>query len=66
MGFPGFGCTARFLSDAQASLFCTVSSVVPFANHSIVLGCVDDISVRDEIDPLLFEDGRLAIARALT
>lgn len=55
-----------YLRDAQASLFCTVGSIVPFANHSIIIGCVDDVGVRDEISPLLYEDGRLAVARALT
>jgi flavin reductase len=53
------------LRDSQASLFCSVSSVIPFANHSIVLGRVDHVSTSDEVDPLLYEDGRLAIAQAL-
>ena len=54
-----------YLRDAQASLFCTVASVIPFAHHSIVLGCVDDIATSEEVNPLLYENGRLAIARAL-
>lgn len=55
-----------YLEGAQASLFCRVSSVVPFASHSIVIGSVAEIGISGEVKPLLYGDGQFAIAQPLT
>lgn len=47
-----------YLPEAQASLLCERSQLIAFATHSIVIGVVCDIRVRDDIDPLVYLDGK--------
>lgn len=53
------------LSGAQASVFCSVSQVIPYANHSLVIGKVDHVVYQDSIAPLLYENGSFARSVAL-
>jgi flavin reductase len=48
------------LTNAQASIFCNASQIVEYANHSLVIGTVEDVVYRKEIAPLLYENGSLA------
>lgn len=51
------------LADAQAVLSCRRVGHVDFATHSIVIGEVHRVRVREEVDPLLYLDGRFARSR---
>lgn len=46
-----------YLVDAQASIFCTVEKVIPYSTHSVFIVGVDDILIKDCIDPLIYADG---------
>ena len=51
------GHSIPFLQNAQASLFCRKTLVVPYSSHSIVIGEIEDIRLRDDISPLIYQDG---------
>ena len=57
-GWVADGAEPPYLPDAQASLLCERSQVIAFATHSIVIGVVSAIRTRDDIDPLVYLDGR--------
>ena len=46
------------LADAQASLLCRRTDHHQFGTHSIFIGVVEEVVVRDDIDPLLYLDGQ--------
>ena len=46
------------LIDAQASILCRRSDSHSFGTHSIFIGVVEDAESRDEVDPLVYLDGR--------
>ena len=48
---------APYLPDAQAVLICERTELIGFATHSICIGTVVSIRMREEIDPLLYVDG---------
>lgn len=48
------------LDDAQAALVCDVSSFATVGTHDVFFGRVISAQVREEIAPLLYEDGRFA------
>ena len=45
------------LSEAQASILCRRTDHHRFGTHSIFIGVVEEVTVRDEIRPLLYLDG---------
>lgn len=45
------------LGDAQASILCRRIDHHQFGTHSIFIGVVEDVMVRDEVDPLVYLDG---------
>lgn len=45
------------LAHAQVGLICQRSEMLAFATHTIVIGSVVDVAVRDDINPLLYLDG---------
>jgi flavin reductase (DIM6/NTAB) family NADH-FMN oxidoreductase RutF len=45
------------LADAQASLLCRRTDHHQFGTHSIFIGVVEDIVVRDDVHPLLYLNG---------
>jgi flavin reductase (DIM6/NTAB) family NADH-FMN oxidoreductase RutF len=49
-----------YLADAQASLICTVELKIPYATHTVVIGRVDKVRIFDEVQPLIYQDGRFA------
>jgi len=51
-----------YLADAQATLFCENVQQMSYGTHSIVVGLVNRVRLRQEIDPLLYVDGRFARA----
>jgi flavin reductase len=50
------------LPDAQASLICERSELITFATHTICIGTVVSLSIRDDVDPLVYVDGRFCQA----
>jgi flavin reductase len=50
-----------YLSDAQASLFCTNDLVTAYGTHSIVVGKISEIIVGGHVAPLLYQDGRYTV-----
>lgn len=46
------------LKGAQASFLCRRIELHQFGTHSIFIGLVEDVAVRDDIAPLLYVDGR--------
>jgi flavin reductase (DIM6/NTAB) family NADH-FMN oxidoreductase RutF len=54
------------LADAQASIFCHKSMHVPYGSHSIIVGEVYAVRCcRDDISPLLYQDGGYAMSGPL-
>ena len=50
-----------FLVGAQANLLCEVDDSHSYASHTIVIGKARSIAVRDQINPVLYQDGRYSI-----
>jgi len=46
------------LGNAQAAILCRRIDHHRFGTHSIFIGVVEDVVTRDEIDPLIYLDGR--------
>ncbi len=46
------------LRDAQASILCRRIDHHRFGTHSIFIGVVEDVAIRDEVDPLVYLDGK--------
>lgn len=53
------------LIGAQASIFCHKSMHVPYGSHSIIVGEVYAVRCRDEVSPLLYQNGGYAISGPL-
>jgi flavin reductase (DIM6/NTAB) family NADH-FMN oxidoreductase RutF len=47
------------LTDAQAVLVCTLAQTMDFGTHTILIGTVDAVRIREDIDPLIYQDGYL-------
>jgi len=54
-----------YLEDAQSSMFCDVVNVVSFGTHSIVIGRVTEVKVKDAVHPLVYADGQLGATAPL-
>jgi flavin reductase (DIM6/NTAB) family NADH-FMN oxidoreductase RutF len=55
-----------FLSDAQANLFCEVARIMDYATHAIFIARVYFVRAQEAVDPLLFQDGKYAIAQVVS
>jgi len=47
-----------YLSNAQAVVLCRKAMQVPFGTHTIFIGTVVNAIVRDDVAPLIFQDGQ--------
>jgi flavin reductase (DIM6/NTAB) family NADH-FMN oxidoreductase RutF len=45
------------LTEAQATIVCRRTDQHRFGTHSIFIGVVEDVAVRDEVDPLVYLNG---------
>jgi flavin reductase (DIM6/NTAB) family NADH-FMN oxidoreductase RutF len=52
-----------FLDDAQVNLFCEVDRITDYATHAIFIARVYRVVVQENVDPLLYQDGKYAMAR---
>jgi flavin reductase (DIM6/NTAB) family NADH-FMN oxidoreductase RutF len=46
------------LAEAQAAIMCRRIRHFPYGTHSIFVGEVEEMTVRDDVDPLVYVDGR--------
>jgi Flavin reductase like domain len=51
-----------FLADAQARVFCRKVAMIPFGTHSIVIGEVEEIGMRETVEPLLYQDATYCVS----
>lgn len=51
------------LRDAQATIVCRRIDHHRFGTHSIFIGVVEEVAMRDEVDPLIYLDGRFGGCR---
>jgi flavin reductase (DIM6/NTAB) family NADH-FMN oxidoreductase RutF len=51
-----------FLADAQARVFCRKVAMIPFGTHSIVIGEVEGIGMRETVEPLLYQDATYCVS----
>jgi flavin reductase (DIM6/NTAB) family NADH-FMN oxidoreductase RutF len=51
-----------FIADAQANLFCEIERTMEYATHTIFIARVYSARVKQEVDPLIYQDGAYAIA----
>lgn len=47
-----------FLADAQANIFCSVEAAHAYGTHGIFIGRVLAVRCREDIAPLIYQDGR--------
>lgn len=52
------------LANAQVGLICQRSEMLAFATHTIVIGSVVDVAVREDVNPLLYLNGAFQTAHA--
>jgi flavin reductase (DIM6/NTAB) family NADH-FMN oxidoreductase RutF len=64
----GIGAWARteaglsYLTDAQAALFCRKAQVVPFGSHTVFIGEVTDVEIREFVAPLVYQNAAYCVA----
>jgi flavin reductase (DIM6/NTAB) family NADH-FMN oxidoreductase RutF len=46
----------KYLTSAQARIFCRKQVVVPFGTHTIFIGAVHDVQLADDTSPLLYRN----------
>jgi flavin reductase (DIM6/NTAB) family NADH-FMN oxidoreductase RutF len=46
-----------YLSGAQVTVFCRRSLVVPYGSHTVFFGDVEQVDVREDISPLIYQNG---------
>ncbi|MAU41504.1 MAG: hypothetical protein CMF31_07765 [Kordiimonas sp.] len=46
-----------YLNTAQANFFCETAETIKYGTHTIFIGKVIDVKVRDDISPLMYMDG---------
>jgi flavin reductase (DIM6/NTAB) family NADH-FMN oxidoreductase RutF len=54
-----------YLRDAQVAIFCVKSLAVPYGSHSVFFGNAEDIKIREDISPLLYQNGAYGICERL-
>jgi len=47
-----------YLADAQAVVQCRKAQQIPFGTHTIFIGTVVSAAVREDVAPLIFQDGQ--------
>ena len=45
------------LEDAQASFLCQFAQAMDFGTHRVAIGLVEEVRVKNEMDPLIYADG---------
>ncbi|MEO5737535.1 MAG: flavin reductase family protein [Variovorax sp.] len=50
-----------YLTDAQANLFCRKAAAIPYGTHTILVGQVEHVGLRDAIAPLVYQDAAYCV-----
>jgi flavin reductase (DIM6/NTAB) family NADH-FMN oxidoreductase RutF len=50
-----------YLSDAQANLFCSRTAALPYGTHTIFVGLVEDVGVREQVAPLVYQNAAYCV-----
>ena len=45
-----------YLADAQINIFCKKAAAMPYGTHTIFIGEAETVSMRDPIEPLIYQD----------
>ena len=53
-----------YLADAQANLFCRRKAFVSYGTHTIFVGEVERVAMRESIDPLVYLDAVYSVVRS--
>ncbi|MFM0281284.1 flavin reductase family protein [Paraburkholderia sediminicola] len=51
-----------YLVGAQCNIFCRKTLSMPYGSHTIFIGEVFEVAIRDEVAPLIYADGKYATA----
>ncbi len=51
-----------YLTDAQANMFCRKIAAIPLGTHTIFVGEVDDVKIREAVAPLVYQDAVYCVA----
>jgi flavin reductase (DIM6/NTAB) family NADH-FMN oxidoreductase RutF len=54
-----------YLADAQVAIFCAKTLAVPYGSHTIFIGDVEDLKIRDDISPLLYQNATYGVCEPL-
>ncbi|MGO8918379.1 MAG: flavin reductase family protein [Stellaceae bacterium] len=63
----GLGAWARteaglaYLTDAQAVVFCRKATAIPYGTHTVFIGEVTDVEVREPIAPLIYQNAAYCV-----
>ena len=50
-----------YLRDAQATLFCRKDAALPYGTHTILIGQVEDVGLREAVAPLVYQNAAYCI-----
>lgn len=56
---------APWLGDAQANVFCRKERAIDYGSHTIFIGRVECVHLRDDISPLIYKDGAYGMCAGL-
>lgn len=56
---------APWLGDAQANVFCIKDRAIDYGSHTIFIGRVEEVTIRDDISPLIYKDGAYGLCAGL-
>src|SRR5215468_9988544 len=51
-----------YLVDAQANMFCEIARIMDYTTHTIFVAHVYSARAQEDVDPLLYQDGKYAVA----
>ncbi len=54
-----------YLADAQVSFFCRVEAELAYGSHTLFVGRIERLVVDPSVEPLIWQDGRMAMTAAL-
>jgi flavin reductase (DIM6/NTAB) family NADH-FMN oxidoreductase RutF len=54
-----------YLRNAQVTIFCKKSLAVPYGSHTVYFGNIEDVNIREDISPLLYQDGAYGVCEPL-
>ncbi|MDO9440328.1 MAG: flavin reductase family protein [Beijerinckiaceae bacterium] len=50
-----------YLTDAQANLFCRKAAALPYGTHTILVGEVEAVNLREAVAPLVYHDAAYCV-----